>query len=468
MLITAALAIGIPGGGPEPALGSSLRVNEATKRMTYLADAGERNDLNITATVSGAGESQTVSVLAEDVVPIQPGVGCVWPDPDDRRTARCVRDYWLAYTLDVRLGDGNDRVELLDNFDGAATVRGGPGGDTLIGGPGPDLLVGGRGDDRMFGGEGHDRFNEGQRANGADTMYGGPSLQTWPDTVDYGGRRGRIRADLDGKRDDGGRHEADLIGGDVEQLVGGGGDDRLGGNREENFLVGGAGVDSIAGRGGDDRLYADEPVPSDGQYPPAPKPRGTSPRTDDRLLGGSGTDLLVGSAGDNLIVGGPSADYIDAGEGTDRVRGLDFAVDFVSCGPGLDAARNDPFDFLTSCERAYPLSGAAAVPIALQSGDGLFRETWFKVLLGCRRSRGQRCTGTMQLELGGEPVAPETSFEASGAELTTVDSSTYEPLPFETLRRTDLVVVIRSRDRSGSITRQETPVPRLQLSWAWD
>jgi len=154
-------------------------------------------------------------------------------------------------------------------------------------------------------------------------VHGGAVIASSVENVSYEARRGGVRADLQGDRDDGAPGELDRIGSDVEDLTGGDGSDRLVGNGRRNTLVAGGGRDVLAGLGGNDAL--------DGQSAHGP------PADDgDRMLGGSGDDSLTGGAGNDVLVGGAGRDFVQAGPGSDAVLLRDDAGDRVECGGGRD------------------------------------------------------------------------------------------------------------------------------------
>jgi hypothetical protein len=82
----------------------------------------------------------------------------------------------------------------------------------------------------------------------------------------------------------------------VEDVTGGGGNDVLIGDDQDNILRGGGGNDFLSGRGGDDILLggdgADRLLGDDGN---------------DILIGGTGSDMLFGGAGSDLCIGGSTA-----------------------------------------------------------------------------------------------------------------------------------------------------------------
>ncbi|KAA1419498.1 hypothetical protein F0U44_13800 [Nocardioides humilatus] len=130
-------------------------------------------------------------------------------------------------------------------------------------GSGDDVLSAyGRTGARLHGGEGDDTLSG---WTGANVLDGGDGV----DTVTYADSAGAVTVDLDGVADDGEAGEGDAVV-DVENIVGGPGDDVLSGDSSANTLLGGSG--------------------------------------DDFLIGGDGDDVLDGEAGANRLDGGPGLD----------------------------------------------------------------------------------------------------------------------------------------------------------------
>ena len=146
-------------------------------------------------------------------------------------------------------GAGDDTItgSALDNV-----LDGGAGIDTISGGLGNDTIRGGAGNDILHGDAGDDVFDEGAAANGNDNIVGGAGI----DRVDYSGRMADLVVVMDGTTASGdtANGEADVIATDVENLIGGAGDDSLTGNALDNQIEGGAGVDTIFGLAGDDLI----------------------------------------------------------------------------------------------------------------------------------------------------------------------------------------------------------------------
>jgi len=180
----------------------------------------------------------------------------------------------------------------------ANELTGGPGNDTLNGGGGTDSLHGGPGDDVENGDTGDDIFLEDASANGADVFVGGPGL----DTVSYAERTNSVKVTLDGKKGDGETGEGDLVSSDVENAIGGSGNDAITGSKERNVLRGSGGNDRLNGADGNDVL--------DGG------------RGNDTESGGNGNDTFVEGAAKNgadVFSGGAGTDTVSYSERTDSV-----------------------------------------------------------------------------------------------------------------------------------------------------
>jgi Ca2+-binding RTX toxin-like protein len=187
---------------------------------------------------------------------------------------------------DTITGSAVDNV--LDGGPGNDTIYGGAGNDTLIGGTSLDVSVSVLGYNTLHGDDGDDTFPQGletfvtaARAGTLvsvnDIIVGGNGV----DTVDYSGRTNRdlivgtiaddlifLRVVMDGVTPSGEKTgstntspaganvqvEGDLIGTDVENLIGGTGADLLTGNAGNNQIEGGAGIDTINGLDGDDTI----------------------------------------------------------------------------------------------------------------------------------------------------------------------------------------------------------------------
>lgn len=237
-------------------------------------------------------------------------------------------------------GDPGDPAESDDIGDDVETVLGGAGNDTLIGGangdlldagPGDDILSGGLGDDRLVGGVGRDWFLAGNELDGSDVFLGGPGL----DTLDYSGRTAPVVVSLDGASADDGdpNGEADDARDDIENLIGGSGNDTLVGSAGNNVIMGGPGNDIVTGGAGHDTLsYASATSGVSATLPDAlpgtpSTGNGALGENDtldpsiENLTGGAGSDRLVGNGGANELVGGAGDDTLVGGGGDDTLEG---------------------------------------------------------------------------------------------------------------------------------------------------
>jgi Ca2+-binding RTX toxin-like protein len=264
-------------------------------------------------------------------------------------------------------GKGND---LVDGGDGNDGVAGDVGNDSLYGGAGVDLLVGGVGNDLMDGGLGADRFR------------GGGGV----DTVTYASRVNPVFVDITAAPteppDDGEAGEKDFVEADVENVIGGAGNDRITGTFVapgtstdgilfSNRLVGGGGNDTITGLSGDDvldgGLGTDQLIGGDGidtaDY---------AGRTDALIIkldgiandgkvgendliaadvenasGGNGNDKITGNGGANVLNGAGGNDSLDGGLGKDVLVGgagvdtADYSTRTVALNVSLDNVAND-------------------------------------------------------------------------------------------------------------------------------
>jgi uncharacterized delta-60 repeat protein len=205
-------------------------------------------------------------------------------------------------------GSGDDVLHVLTSAPAAAF--GGAGNDTLYGSSGPDALWGGDGDDVLV----HSR--------GPDYLRGGAGNDTYNTYYDYAGGS---RVSLDDVANDGDDGD-DNVCSDVENLLGGPGDDLFTGSSANNHLDGGGGNDTLLGLAGDDTL-----------------------------LGGDGDDTLTDAQGINILDGGPGNDTVN---GVTEAGGAGVASSQVSGGTAGPRRRRNNRGLLAA-------DGAAAISESL-------------------------------------------------------------------------------------------------------
>ncbi|MEA2707426.1 MAG: hypothetical protein QOF78_27 [Phycisphaerales bacterium] len=285
----------------------------------------------------------------------------------------------LKITLD---GVANDGAPLENDLIAAdiENATGGNGRDAIFGNAGANALNGGSGDDLLDG------------LLGADKMNGGSGI----DTVTYASRAAAVNASIDNVANDGQVGELDNIQADVENLIGGSGNDNLSGSAGNNALTGGSGNDNLKGGAGNDLLdggigqdimlgeagidtvtYASRLAPvtvkldalgGDGQL----AENDTVKADVENVIGGNGADIINGSAVANVLNGGPGNDVIRGGDGNDSITGgtgvdqlfgdagndtffaRDTSSDKVDGGLGTDSAQINAGDILISIEMIIP------------------------------------------------------------------------------------------------------------------
>jgi Ca2+-binding RTX toxin-like protein len=295
-----ALAAALTAAGPASA--SITVAKTAADTITVTSTAATPNDtIGYKLTGGKLGIDRTAGES------LAPGQGCT----GNGNNVTCAVDFITRLIID--LGPGDDQITAGPTLPIGmhAEIHGGPGRDTLrgadasndllFGDDGDDVLDGGFGDDKLDGGAGDDSLI----ANlGVDIYRGGTGI----DALSYAAYSSPVRVTVGtGGADDGSIGETDDVGGDIERVDGGTGDDTL--------------------------------------------------------IGAAGTDLLYGNAGNDILDGGAGADLLVGGAGNDTIAARDGVADLISCGDGADAVTTDQLDAADSCEsvqsEAVTLGGGA-------------------------------------------------------------------------------------------------------------
>lgn len=218
-------------------------------------------------------------------------------------------------------GDGPNDLDALP-FSGTATLDGGAENDKLVGSPQADLLIGGEGNDQLEGGDGDDvyRFDVTGIVE-TDTVTESAAAGGGVDTFDFSSLPNfeSVTVDLDvaATASHGTRSIIVTTPLEIENLLGGAGDDSLTGNAAANLLVGNAGDDTLQGAGGDDGY---------------------------RFAAGWGSDVVtdMGGAADRFDFSVLAVDLtftlgsVDATDGTNSVAHADDDIEVLVGGEGDD------------------------------------------------------------------------------------------------------------------------------------
>jgi Ca2+-binding RTX toxin-like protein len=216
---------------------------------------------------------------------------------------------------------GTDVLTSIENLQGSNLD------DTLTGNGLANVLFGGRGNDVLSGGAGNDSLEGGLND---DSIYGGNGI----DTVIYVNATSAINVDLLNGRTSGA--DGNDVLSNIENVVGGAGNDSIIGSAGANYLWGSNGDDTLDGGLGDDTLdgglgkntasYASATVGVIVDLSTSTLQNTVGAGSDQLInminLGGSSfNDSLVGDANDNLLFGGAGNDSLVGMGGDDTLEG---------------------------------------------------------------------------------------------------------------------------------------------------
>ena len=352
------------------------------------------------------GDDTLVGLAGNDTLNGQDGDDSLRGDIGDDTLIGGIGTDWASYanasgnvTVDLSAAqprsfgaDGNDSLSSIEN------VLGGNGNDSILGDGLANLLDGGNGNDTLDGG------------NGDDTLDGGAGN----DWASYANAGGAVTVDLSAGTSSGADGNDDLteienvlggIGNDSilgdglnNRLDGGNGDDRLDGGAGNDALNGGAGNDTVIGGQGFDSLDGgtDIDLVDFSAVTGDIFKNGTSNNFDfdgvsarvvgfERFLlgsgndfvffgtatqsatldGGVGNDVIVSGSGDDSLFGGTGNDFLNGGEGNDTLDG-GIGDDVLSDDGGNDSI----FGGVGNDELTHFDFGGAAADATLDGGEG--------------------------------------------------------------------------------------------------
>ena len=224
---------------------------------------------------------------------------------------------------------GTEARDELSGTNGRDVIAGLGGDDSLKGFGGDDVICGGPGDDWMYGGVGNDRLIS--DTGFVDTFWGDAGDDVFDASlavqaeVRYDDSPAGVVVDMAAGYAEGDGSDV-LI--ELQAVTGSEHDDRIFGDRFQNFLRGAGGDDLVVGRGGTDSI-----TPGDG----SDVVRGG---TDDDYIdldefGDSRFDRVSGNAGDDVVYFVASAARFNGGDGLDTA---DFSRESYDGGIVIDLA----------------------------------------------------------------------------------------------------------------------------------
>ncbi|MBC8109268.1 MAG: hypothetical protein H7Z14_21970, partial [Anaerolineae bacterium] len=142
----------------------------------------------------------------------------------------------------------DDAITVGATITQPTTIEAGAGADTVNGGGGADTINGGDGNDELNGNDGDDRIDPGI---GNDTSDGGAGT----DTYTYQSRSDDVTVDINGGNS-GAAGETDSSA-NMDNAVGGTGNDNIIGNADNNILGGSDGNDTVQTGAGNDQIFGD-------------------------------------------------------------------------------------------------------------------------------------------------------------------------------------------------------------------
>ncbi len=264
----------------------------------------------------GAGRDTLFGGDGNDVIYGEAGNDVIYGGPGDDRLFGGEGD-------DILFGEAGD--DVLFGEAGHDHLFGGGGTDVLFGGTGNDVLDGGPGDDRVFGEDGDDAILA-RDGDGDDAYDGGDGI----DTYDASAVTGGLTIDLAAGTATGAAGTDTLA--NIENVVGGAGDDVIIGDDLANGLAGGGGDDRVLAGGGDDVILARDGDGDDAYdggdgidtYDASAVTGGlTIDLAAGTATGAAGTDTLanienvIGGAGDDIIVANDAVNELTGGPGND-------------------------------------------------------------------------------------------------------------------------------------------------------
>jgi Ca2+-binding RTX toxin-like protein len=217
-----------------------------------------------------------------------------------------------VHLIRINAGRGDDTI-ISHDTNGIVripmSINAGAGNDEIIAGEGNDTIIGETGYDTINGAGGDDFVD--YRYVDAPALFDGHAHEF-----------GVIATIGTGATEPGGFE--DVLGPDIEGIIGTSFRDVLTGNDVANTLIGGSGPDQLFGAGGNDSLEGGNGADYiEGGF------------GNDAINGGNGDDILHGNIGNDRIDGNAGNDSIFGDDGNDALKGGG-DTDSITGGEGLD------------------------------------------------------------------------------------------------------------------------------------
>jgi Ca2+-binding RTX toxin-like protein len=246
---------------------------------------------------------------------------------------------WLPqYRMSSYKGFEFDGQETFTIYGGAGNeaIFGGYKGDTILGGSGNDYICGGDGADSIDAGDGDDviytskaGLTEDSSINGGlgsnTLVFATPGEAGCWDNESYGAISFNLSSELSNATS-------------FLNIGGGGNNDTLTGDDNDNVIIGAGGNDTLNGGGGNDTIYGDDHLNDSSGTIYGIRSYGITDGND-TISGGDGDDVIYGDGGDDILDGGAGNDTISSGSGSDTIiitssTNSDILTDFTD---GTDA-----------------------------------------------------------------------------------------------------------------------------------
>ena len=340
------LAISTPGPGvtvnliagtdTKPGGGGSDTLNDITNVVGTAGDDTIVGSNHQSTLIGGAGNDTITGGSGKDT--IDPGTGTNTVDGgkgiDTITFASAAAGVHVSLRNNLATGTNID-----DSLIHIENIRGSKFADVLIGDAKANVINPGAGNDTVNGESGDDIIVASSTADGADNINGGAGV----DTMTYAARHGNLHISLNKKANDGAKGEHDFIHKDVENVIGGSGNDTISGDSANNVLNGGPGKNTLSVAGAPSAVAVNLTTHVSKHW-------GTdtithfqnvvgSPNNDtiignslaNVLNGAAGNDTIRGMAGPDFLIGGPGNDHLNGGTGNDRCSGGGGSNVLTSC-----------------------------------------------------------------------------------------------------------------------------------------